>query len=249
MRRGTWDSRRGRHLVTSAPGPAGGRRPTTTGIRRTGARVPEQSGPATTEWIVVVPVKGTAQAKSRFGSGDHSALALAMAADTVTAAMAAESVAGVLVVTTAEASAIFDDLGAFVIVQETAGLASAIDLGVATATELGEPWRGIAVLLGDLPALTPAELGAALAAARSYPLAMVSDAAGDGTVLITASSGSVHSPRFGLGSSSAHRAEGYMPLEVSALSGLRNDVDSASGLLRLDGRLGERTTRLVAEKA
>ena len=232
----------------SAPGPAAGRRPTTTGIRRTGARARHQSVPATTEWIVVVPVKGTAQAKSRFGAGDHSALALAMAADTVTAAMAVESVAGVLVVTTAEASGIFDDLGAFVIVQESAGLTSAIDLGVATAIELGEPWRGIAVLLGDLPALTPAELGAALAAAQSYPRAMVSDATGDGTVLITASSGSVHSPRFGPGSSSAHFAEGYMPLEVSASSGLRNDVDSASELVRLDGRLGARTTRVMAEK-
>ena len=234
--------------MTSAPGPAAGRRPTTTGIRRTGARVRQQSVQSTTEWIVVVPVKGSAQAKSRFGSGDHSTLALAMAADTVTAAMAAESVAGVLVVTTAEAAGIFDDLGAFVIVQETAGLTSAIDLGVATAIELGEPWRGIAVLLGDLPALTPVELGAALAAARSYPRAMVSDAAGDGTVLITALSGSFHSPRFGLGSSLAHRAEGYMPLEVSASSGLRNDVDSASGLALLDGRLGAWTTRVVAEK-
>ena len=234
--------------MTSAPGPAAGRRPTTTGIRRTGARVRQQSVQSTTEWIVVVPVKGSAQAKSRFGSGDHSTLALAMAADTVTAAMAAESVAGVLVVTTVGAAGIFDDLGAFVIVQETAGLTSAIDLGVATAIELGEPWRGIAVLLGDLPALTPAELGAALAAARSYPRAMVSDAAGDGTVLITALSGSFHSPRFGLGSSLAHRAEGYMPLEVSASSGLRNDVDSASGLALLDGRLGAWTTRVVAEK-
>jgi len=202
----------------------------------------------TTEWIVVVPVKGTSQAKSRFGSGDHSTLALAMAADTVTAAMAVESVAGVLVVTTAEASGIFDDLGAFVIVQESAGLTSAIDLGVATAIELGEPWRGIAVLLGDLPALTPAELGAALAAAQSHPRAMVSDVTGDGTVLITASSGSFHSPRFGPGSSSAHLAEGYTPLEVPASSGLRNDVDSASELLRLDGRLGAWTTRAVAEK-
>ena len=235
--------------MTNAPWPAAGRRPTSTGIRRTGARVRQPSVPVTTEWVVVVPVKGTAQAKSRFGSGDHSTLALAMAVDTVTAAMAAESVAGVLVVTTAEASGIFDDLGAFVIVEETAGLTSAIDLGVATAIELGEPWRGIAVLLGDLPALTPGELGAALAAAQSYPRAMVSDAAGDGTVLITASSGSFHSPRFGPGSSSAHRAEGYMPLEVSASSGLRNDVDSASGLALLDGRLGVWTTRVVAEKA
>ena len=195
---------------------------------------------------MVVPVKGTTQAKSRFGPGDNSALALAMAADTVAAAMDADGVAGVLVVTTVEASGIFDELGAFVIVQESVGLAAAVALGVATAAEMTEPGRGIAVLLGDLPALTPAELGAALTAARSHPLAMVPDVSGHGTALITAVDGATHAPAFGLGSSAAHRAAGYMPLEVSSSSGLRNDVDSAQGLALLEGRLGERTARVVA---
>lgn len=231
--------------MRSGPGPAGGRRPTTTGIRRSGVRKREHPAQPTTEWVVVVPVKGTAQAKSRFGAGDNSALALAMAADTVAAAMAADGVAGVLVVTTAQASATFDDLGVFVIVQEADGLASAISLGVSTAAEMTEPGCGIAVLLGDLPALMPAELGAALDAARSHPLAMVADAAGDGTVLITAADGATHSPAFGIGSNAAHRAAGYMPLEVSLESGLRNDVDSAAGLAVLVGRLGTHTDRVV----
>jgi 2-phospho-L-lactate guanylyltransferase len=196
----------------------------------------------------VVPVKGTRQAKSRFGPGDYSALALAMAADTVAAAMEADGVAGVLVVTTAEASSIFDNLGAFVIVQETLGLAAAVSLGVATAFEMTEPGRGIAVLLGDLPALTSAELGAALTAARSHPLAMVADAAGDGTVLITAANGATHAPAFGAGSSAAHRSAGYMPLEVSSNSGLRNDVDSAEDLALLAGRIGEHTARALADR-
>jgi 2-phospho-L-lactate guanylyltransferase len=196
----------------------------------------------------VVPVKGTSQAKSRFGPGDNSALALAMAADTVVAAMEADGVAGVLVVTTAEASGIFDDLGAFVVVQETAGLAAAVSLGVAIACEMTEPDRGIAVLLGDLPALTSAELGAALTAARSHPLAMVADAAGDGTALITAAYGATHAPAFGAGSSAAHRSAGYMPLEVSSGSGLRNDVDSAEDLAMLAGRIGVHTARVVADE-
>ncbi len=196
----------------------------------------------------MVPVKGTSQAKSRFGPGDNSALALAMAADTVVAAMEADGVAGVLVVTTAEASGIFDDLGAFVIVQKTAGLAAAVSLGVATASEMTEPGRGIAVLLGDLPALTSAELGAALTAARSYPLAMVADAAGDGTALITAANGATHAPAFGAGSSAAHRSAGYMPLEVSSGSGLCNDVDSAEDLARLSGRIGVHTARVVDDE-
>jgi 2-phospho-L-lactate guanylyltransferase len=231
--------------VSNAPGPAGGRRPTTTGIRKSGSQ--KAAGLPTTEWIVVVPVKGTRQSKSRFGPGDHSALALAMAADTVVAAIDTDSVAGVLVVTTAEASGVFDDLGAFVIVQETVGLAAAVTLGVATALEMTEPGRGIAVLLADLPALTPAELGAALDGACTHPLAMVADAAGDGTTLITASHGSMHAPAFGVGSCAAHHAAGYIPLEVSSSSGLRNDVDSADGLALLLGRLGERTARVVTD--
>jgi 2-phospho-L-lactate guanylyltransferase len=169
-----------------------------------------------------------------------------MAADTVAAAMEADGVAGVLVVTTVEASGIFDDLGAFVVVQESAGLASAVELGVATAGEMTEPGRGIAVLLGDLPALTSAELGAALDAARAHARAMVEDAAGEGTALITAAHGTDHAPAFGAGSSAVHRAAGYIPLAVSSDSGLRNDVDSAQGLALLDGRLGQRTARVVA---
>ncbi len=233
--------------MSSAPGPVGGRRPTTTGIRKSGSR----AGKAlpTTEWIVVVPVKGTARAKSRFGAGDNSALALAMAIDTVSAAMDADGAAGVLVVTTAEASAAFDELGAFVIVQEAVGLGAAIELGIAAAAEMADPGCGIAVLLGDLPALTPGELGEALDAARAHPLAMVTDAAGDGTTLITAASGITHTPAFGPGSSAAHRAAGYMPLEASPSSGLRNDVDSAEGLVSLVGRLGKRTARMMAERA
>ena len=196
----------------------------------------------------MVPVKGTRQAKSRFGPGDYSALALAMAADTVAAAMDADGVAAVLVVTTAEASSIFDNLGAFVIVQETQGLAAAVSLGVAIAFEMTEPGRGIAVLLGDLPALTSAELGAALTAARSHPRAMAADAAGEGTVLITAASGATHAPAFGAGSSAAHRSAGYMPLEVSSNSGLRNDVDSAEDLAFLAGRIGEHTAQALADR-
>jgi 2-phospho-L-lactate guanylyltransferase len=230
--------------VSNAPGPAGGRHPTTTGIRKSGSRRADSL--PTTEWFVVVPVKGTTQAKSRFGAGDHSLVALAMAADTVSAAMDTDGVAGVLVVTTAAASADFDELGAFVIVQEAEGLDAAIRLGIATANEMREPGCGVAVLLGDLPALTPVELGDALRAARAHPLAMVADAAGDGTALITAVDGATHAPAFGLRSGVAHRAAGYIPLEVSSGSGLRNDVDSVAGLNLLRGRMGERTARVLA---
>jgi 2-phospho-L-lactate guanylyltransferase len=77
---------------------------------------------------------------------------------------------------------------------------------------------------------------------------MVADAAGDGTVLITAANGATHAPAFGAGSSAAHRSAGYMPLEVSSNSGLRNDVDSAEDLALLAGRIGEHTARALADR-
>lgn len=203
----------------------------------------------TTEWVVVVPVKGTVAAKSRFGPSDNSALAIAMAADTVAAAMATDSVADVLVVTSAEASGIFDELGAIVLVEETtAGLDSALRLGLVTATRMAEPGRGIAVLLGDLPALTPVELGTALGAARGHALAMVPDSAGDGTVLITAAAGATHAPAFGASSNVRHLAAGYEPLEFPGEWGLRNDVDSPEGLRLLEARLGAHTAGWLANR-
>ncbi len=222
---------------------AASRPPTTTGIRKTGKPVPEGHEPApTTEWVVVIPVKGTADAKSRFGSGDHSALAMAIALDTVEAALATPGVSGVLVVTSEEASTLFDETEALVLVEEGApGLRSAIALGVETAAEMMAPGRGIAVLLGDLPAMTPAELGAALVAAQAVDRAMVTDAEGTGTALITAVDGAVHSPAFGAGSAALHAAAGYVALEVPVESGLRNDVDTLDRLRALEGRLGPRT--------
>jgi 2-phospho-L-lactate guanylyltransferase len=221
-----------------------GRPPTTTGLRKTGKPVRESHVPApTSEWIVVIPVKGTSAAKSRFGEGDHSALAIAIALDTVEAALATAGVSGVLVVTSEAASGVFDGTEALVLVEEwPAGLAAAIALGVETAVEMSAAGRGVAVLLGDLPALTSAELGGALEAARSHRLAMVPDAEGTGTALITAADGVAHAPAFGPGSAALHRAAGYVELDVPVDSGLRNDVDTLEALRALGGRLGPRTS-------
>lgn len=234
--------------MTRSSGDRGADRPPTTpGLRKTGDPVHDGREPApTAEWLVVIPVKGTEGAKSRFGEGDHSALATAIALDTVEAALAAAGVVGVLVVTSEGAAEAFDETEALVLVEDRpAGLAVAIELGVATASEMGAPGRGIAVLLGDLPALTPAELGAALDAARVHPLAMVADAEGRGTVLITAADGAVHAAAFGPGSAARHRAAGYVPLDVPADSGLRRDVDTLDALLALAGRVGPHTALLL----
>ena len=227
-------------------------RPRNTEVRKTGKPVTVVHDPEPTrEWIVVVPVKGTSESKSRLGDDhpDRPGLALAIALDTVEAAMAAESVVGVLVVAPVAVSTAFDELDALVVIEdEPRGLAAAIATGIETADELASPGRGLAILLGDLPALTPGELTTALAAAAGHRLAMVPDADGTGTVLITAADGAIHHPAFGPGSRQAHAAAGYVEVEVPVTSGLRNDVDTVDQLRALASRLGERTRAATAEE-
>lgn len=200
------------------------------------------TAPVSLEWVVVVPVKGTSRAKSRFGAGDHGALATAMALDTVEAARAAHGVAEVIVVTSPEAGPAFEDAGARVVVEsEPRGLTAAIALGVESATAAAQGTRGVAVLLGDLPALAPDELTEALLLASAHERATVADAEGTGTVLITARPGATHAPAFGVGSNALHRAAGYVELDLPAESGLRSDVDTRERLEALRSRVGPRT--------
>lgn len=180
-------------------------------------------------FTIVVPVKGTSAAKSRMGGGDNSALALAMALDTVEAAL---EVAPVVVVT-ADAEP-FRALGARVIPDPGMGLNGAI------AAALEQVSGPTAVLLGDHPALRPAELADALAAASGYDRALVADADGEGSALTT--SLGAHDLRFGVESRARHLAEGYVEL-AGEWPGLRRDVDTVEQLAELDF-LGPRTRAL-----
>lgn len=182
-----------------------------------------------TEWTIVVPVKGTSASKSRFGPGDHRDLALAMALDTVEAALA---VAPVIVVTIAGEE--FQALGAQVVADRGRGLSDAVNVGLSAARQDA----GAAVLLADHPALRPDELRAALAAAVGHRRAVVADAEGTGTALLAARSPGDHDPAFGVGSHDAHRARGYVDL-VGEWPGLVRDVDVPEHLEGLT--LGRRT--------
>ncbi|MCU1514583.1 MAG: hypothetical protein JWO10_1673 [Microbacteriaceae bacterium] len=187
-----------------------------------------------TDWTIVVPFKGTAAAKSRVSEPGRAELAIAMALDTVEAALV---VAPVVVVTSEAAAPGFEQLGATVVIDSAHGLNAAISLGIAGVH------GPVAVLLGDVPALGSAELAAALAGAAGHPLAMVADADGVGTVLLTALDPAAISPAFGPGSRSAHVALGHVELEVPAGSGLRRDVDTREQLLALPV-VGRRTAEL-----
>lgn len=97
--------------------------------------------------------------------------------------------------------------------------------GSGQGAAVGRP--GWAVLLGDLPALRAKDLVAALGRAAEHSRALVPDAEGTGTVLLTATDGPPE-PRFGPGSAQRHAVDAVR-LDLD-LPSLRRDVDTAADL-------------------
>lgn len=183
-------------------------------------------------WSVVVPVKRLGRAKTRLRASlpdaDHDALVLAMALDTVAAALACPLVGGAVVVTDDPvAGPALTALGAIRVPDAPdAGLNPALEHGAAEAIRRAPGW-GVAVLGSDLPALRPAELAAALEAVAIR--AFVADAAGTGTTLLAAAPGVALRPAYGPASAAAHAASGATALD-GAWPSLRRDVDTAQDL-------------------
>ncbi len=185
--------------------------------------------------MVVLPVKPLARAKSRLARPDRAALALAMATDTVSAAVASGDEVGAVIVVTDDprAQAVLRRAGAQVVPDgPDAGLNAALTHGAGVAAHQW-PGLGIAALSADLAAVVPEQLGRALRAAARHPRALVADADGTGTVLLTAGPGLALSPAFGPASRAAHVAAGAVDLTGllgSSVAGLRRDVDTADHL-------------------
>jgi 2-phospho-L-lactate guanylyltransferase len=213
-------------------------------------------GVADAGWVVVVPVKAPARAKSRLRGAwpgvAHEDLVVALVRDTLAAAARCAAVAELVVVTGAPLPA--DIPGVRTLPDPGLGglngaLRHAADWCAREARDLGRVPPDVAVLLGDLPALDPGELAAALAAATTR--AFVADAAGTGTTLLAAPAGTALDPRFGPGSAGAHRDSGALPL-AGAWPTLRRDVDTAADLAAAAALgLGRHTGVLhtVAERA
>lgn len=199
------------------------------------------------QWHLVIPVKDAAVGKSRlaralagveFGAGvgsahraDRETIGRALARDTLRAACLTVSPARVVLVTADEViAAEFRDHGVTTVRDAGVGLNAAVTLGLARTP----PGGRVAVLLGDLPALTPADLGHALEAASAHGQSFVPDADGSGTVLRASSGGPVghFTPRFGPGSAARHAADGAARLELD-LPRLRTDVDDLRSLVRV----------------
>ena len=207
-------------------------------------------------WSLVVPAKLLSRAKTRlapltapFGEqapARHRELVLAMLADTVAAALASPAVAGLLVVTDDPGVGdLVRSLGARTVPDEPdAGLNAALAHGAAAARASGA--AAVAAMNSDLPALRPAELTAALAAAAAAGRGFVADAEGTGTTLLCAATGGLD-PHFGPGSAAAHSRSGALPLDGD-WPGLRRDVDTAADLDTAAGLgVGPWTSRLLAD--
>lgn len=198
-------------------------------------------------WSVVIPVKPASRGKSRLDvpGVERSALARAIALDTIAAAAACERVAQVVVVTEDGGLVLqaVDIPGLrFVPEDEPAGLDAAVATGMATAEGMPR-----AALLGDLPALRPDDLAAALDAASQHDRAVVADADGTGSTLVTARAGIAWSSAFGADSFARHRALGCVALEITDASTLRHDVDDLEQLIAARSLgVGARTAALLA---
>jgi 2-phospho-L-lactate guanylyltransferase len=206
-------------------------------------------GPAR-RWTVVLPLKGGTAAKSRLGGPPD--LARALALDTLDAILAARCVGRVLVVTADDATAAESAaLGAAVVAERRpgAGLLSALADGLAAAA----PRASVAVILGDLPALTPSDVDTALIACeRALPPSgsvVVPDADGTGSVLLAGRRAADLEPAFGPGSADAHARRGAVRLDL-ALPRLRRDVDRPDDLAAATALgLGPRTRAVLARDA
>ena len=203
-------------------------------------------------WSLVIPVKVLAEAKSRLAilTGTYRAqLALAMAADTVAAALAAAPVAGVIAVT--------DDAVVGAELSEPRGHRD-------RRRARGGPERGAGVrrrlLRGPVAGAGPRRHGGRPARAAARRAGARAGPGRGGRARRSSRTRRVPGPRctrpgrapafapaFGPGSRDRHRAAGARELALAAFRGLRQDVDTPADLqLAAALGVGPRTAAVLA---
>lgn len=202
-------------------------------------------------WTLVVPVKTLVAAKTRLSraAGPHrAALAVAIACDTVEAALACPAVARVVVVTSDPVAApALTGVGAHVVGDPEAGLNAALRHGAAEAVRLA-PADAVGALQADLPALRPAELALVLAAADEFDQAFLPDAAEIGTTFYGVRPGVPFTPGFGGESRERHLLRGAKELCLEGVVSVRRDVDTPDDLeTALSLGVGPRTLAVVGK--
>ncbi len=196
---------------------------------------------------MVVPVKRTAIGKTRLrvpAGVARADLALAFALDTLTAVYRVIPPEDVAVVTDdPTVTAYVEQRGGRRVPDPGRGLNPAVAAGLLALAEDGAPGPG-AVLLGDLPALTPAELRAGLRACAVSESSVVADVEGSGTVLLGHHDLTRIVPRFGPGSAARHARDAR--LLTPDLRRLRTDVDTDVALREaVSLGVGDHTTQLL----
>jgi 2-phospho-L-lactate/phosphoenolpyruvate guanylyltransferase len=185
-------------------------------------------------WSLVVPVKTLIRAKTRLAgaAGPYRAeLAVAIAQDTVTAALACPPVARVIVVTADPVPAErLAALGAHVVPDPNKGLNAALRAGAAEAMLIA-PGDAVGALQADLPALRSAELGVVLEAALQFEESFVPDAADVGTTFYGVRPGVPFDPKFGGESRARHLSGGAKELTLEGIPSVRRDVDTIEDLM------------------
>ncbi|WP_433365828.1 2-phospho-L-lactate guanylyltransferase [Streptosporangium sp. CA-115845] len=200
-------------------------------------------------WTLVVPVKTLVAAKTRLSAaaGPHrAALAVAIACDTVEAALRCALVTRVVVVTGDPVAAeALGGVGAHVVGDPEAGLNAALRHGALEAVRLA-PGDAVGALQADLPALRSAELARVLTAAAEFDQMFLPDAAEIGTTFYGVRPGMPFTPGFGGESRDRHLRRGAKELCVAGVGSVRHDVDTPDDLRRaLILGVGPRTLAMV----
>lgn len=190
-------------------------------------------------WHVIVPVRGGPAGKTRLTSledrgltaDDRLRLALAMASDTVRAAVASRC--GPVSVVTADpgVSRVLVPLGAGIVPDLGRGLNA--ELTAAASAVPAE--AGVLILLGDVPTVRAEDVRAVVDEIARHGAGFVPDWEGTGTAVV----GSVPlapRPGFAFGPASARRHEALgLPPVGTGLDRLRCDVDTAQAWARAVG--------------
>lgn len=201
-------------------------------------------------WTVIVPVKPLGEAKSRLRAEQPGADAWARAflSDVLAAVSAVERISTTIVATSdAEVSSIAQGWGALVIDDSDA---PGINGAVSHAAQYAPADSGIAVVVSDLPLLTPQALARVLAYADQHRTSFLADLEGTGTTMWMTHDRGDLPPHFGSGSRAAHTAAGAHDIVLEhddpALLPARSDIDTLTDLQRAgDNLLGPATRQLV----
>lgn len=201
------------------------------------------------DWVVALPLKRLARAKSRIllPPDARAALALAMALDTAAAALECPVVSVVLAVCGDDAAPAFEELGCRVLPDPGEEGLNEVLAGAWERARADLPTSAFASVVADLPGLRPHDLTAALDQAGQHARSFVADAAGTGTTLLAALPGAGYAPSYGTASAHRHRLSGATPLVLPPGSPVRRDVDTVPDLGGASSSwLGTRTSRLLA---